>query len=186
MLPPLPPQINLADVDKLLQRAGQRPPAEAVWLLGVRGYYLDSMGAPGRNDYGIYDDAMVIIAPGRQGLTFNANTDPSRYGKRKDGRGMARLNAGRWRYLPGWHKRGHPLGHRAFRQARPVTVTRFGGHQETGWFGINIHRGGWSSTSSEGCQTLPPKQFETFHRQLTWLLGHYDQEQFTYLLIENK
>ena len=47
-----------------------------VILVGVRGYYRDSMGEAGKNDRGIYDDAIFVIAPDFFG-SWNANTDPS-------------------------------------------------------------------------------------------------------------
>lgn len=50
----------------------------AVVLVGVRGYYLDSMGTVGKNDRGIYDDAIFLVTPDTF-ASFNANTDPSAF-----------------------------------------------------------------------------------------------------------
>lgn len=136
--------------------------SDPVCLVGIRGYYRDSMGAKGKNDRGIYDDAIILVSPNAH-VAFNANVDPSAYGKnRKLGKGYASLKSGVYRYKIGQHgiSRGNP--YKALVQAGPVTVTRDGGGEETGWFGINIHRGSTTSTSSEGCQTLPPAQWPAF------------------------
>lgn len=128
-----------------------------IVLLGIRGYYAD-LGAPG-NDRNIYDDAMFIVSPSVY-AAFNANTDPSLFRP-----GIASLKAGVWLYKKGKHPL-HPkpgkTNYDALRQAAPVTVIRDGGKEETGLFGINIHRGGRNSTGSEGCQTIYPDQWDAF------------------------
>jgi len=135
-------------------------------LVGIRGYFLDSMGKKGANDRGIYDDALfwVDLKTGWF-AAWNGNTDPSAYRRGKGSgskKGMASLNDGVWRYKPGIHNGSVP--HPAFRQAAPVGVTRDGDppYQDTLDTSINIHRGGRSGTSSLGCQTVPPEQWDDF------------------------
>lgn len=151
------------------------------------GYYRDTMGKPGQNDRGIYDDAAFIIGPnGFQG--FNANTDPS-----VERTGVATLQPGRYKYKPGIHGLSRPKAQQyaAFVQASPVIVYRddtahvaagtdsdnfgfcLGGGRWTDakwWpadrFAINLHRGASNSTSSLGCQTIPPDQWDAFHSAL--------------------
>jgi lysozyme len=156
----------------------------SVALLGVRGYYKNTMGRPGQNDRGIYDDAIFLVSP-RIYLSFNANTDPSRTGRNtKINKGFALLATGVWWYKMGIHGIAANRPRKALVQAAPVTVNRDGGLVETGMFAINIHDGGTSSTSSEGCQTIPPSQWREFILSVEHELQFHQQEQIPYCLIE--
>lgn len=133
-------------------------------VIGMRGYYKNTMGAPGVNDRGIYDDA-IFIDSAQATVAFNGNTDPSSYragsgiGSTK---GMASLNPGAWFVHRFDLHKGQYLA--LCQRAAKVTVTRDGTppYQDTGLFGINIHRGGYKGTSSEGCQTIHPAQWNSF------------------------
>ena len=100
-----------------------------VGIVGVRGYFLDSMGKKGQNDRGIYDDAIAIVSP-RGIITFNANTDPARFKK-----GIANLNKGTWLYKVGIHGLSKPkaLQYTALVQADKVTVHRDEEGNDTGF-----------------------------------------------------
>jgi len=158
---------------------------DRVFVVGIRGYYKRTMGNPLKNDRGIYDDALFIVTPDSF-QPFNANTDPSKFGKNKSGNGIATLVPGMYRYRPGPHGINSGKPYPAFIQADKVKVTRDGNGDRIfeGYFGINIHRGGSITTSSEGCQTIYKTQWEKFHSQLTLELDKWHQETFTYLLID--
>ena len=178
-MPPSRPQMTREQVEKILRARGIDP-SKKVAVLAVRGYY-DSVAGPG-NQRGIWDDALFIVSPARSSGkryfgAFNGNTDPSVARK-----GIAVLKPGIWHYKPGKHKILSPEGYKAFVQARMVTVIRDGTGPHTGYFGINIHRGG-NGTSSLGCQTIPPVQWEEFRSALYTLLAEFKQSEFPYLLI---
>jgi lysozyme len=170
------PQVKLKKTDKIL-------------LIGFRGYFLNSMGVLEKNDRGIYDDALDWVEL-ETGIVhqFNGNVDPSAYRKGKgtgSSKGMASLKNGTWRYKIGMHNGSVP--HMAYRQAADVTVIRDGNpnYEETGQFGINIHRGGRTGTSSLGCQTVPPSQWDDFNATGTRLLkAAKQQNDFPYHLCE--
>lgn len=151
-----------------------------VRLLAIRGYYRDSMGRPGQNDRGIYDDAIIVDTPSAS-VTFNANVDPSVHRE-----GIAVLNPGLWWYKVGIHGLSKPKAkqYKAFVQAAEVTVTRDAEGSDTGYFGINIHRGGSSGTSSLGCQTIPPEQWDAFFALVTSELARAGQTRVPYLLTD--
>jgi hypothetical protein len=159
MIPKNRPQQKRQDTERQLKSAGVTDP---VCLVGIRGYYRDSMGAKGANDRGIYDDAIILVSPNAH-VAFNANVDPAGVGiNPKVRKGFASLATGVWRYKLGQHglRSGNP--YKALVQGGPVTVNRDGGKAETGYFGINIHKGSVRSVSSEGCQTIPPAQWPAF------------------------
>lgn len=160
-------------------------PLPSLFVLGVRGYYDSTIGEAG-NDINAYDDAFFIISPLSM-TSWNGNTDPTRYGvnPRADGKCMARLKTGCWTMRPRMHRGKY----QAYGQEEsPVTVERIRANgsisrTETGCFGIDLHLGGINGTSSEGCQTVPPDQWEKFRKELNATLHLNKVKKFSYILI---
>lgn len=159
--------------------------AYPVKVLGIRGYYKTTMGNPLKNDRGIYDDAMFIIAPDMF-AAFNANTDPSVARK-----GIATLVAPQIiLYQPGIHGISGKNPRPAFRQAsfglrvRRDDMEGIFTDSAKAPFWTNIHDGGNNTTSSEGCQTIVKSQWESFKISLNDQLKRNNQKKFPYLLIE--
>jgi len=172
MVPPSRPHLSREAARAVILARGV---TDAVALLGVRGYYRDTMGKPGQNDRGIYDDAVFVVSP-TAFAAFNANTDPSADPSQQRV-GLATLEPGVWRYKRGMHGYHSGNPYPALVQAEPVIVRRdgteaagphpdwgepLGGGRWRGLFAINIHRGGRTTTSSLGCQTLWPDQWDAF------------------------
>lgn len=179
IVPTSVPQIKLPE---LLKRVGKlRPDGFPVFLVGVRGYYLDTMGAPGKNDRGIYDDAIVLVSPSAY-MTVNANCDPSVFRP-----GIASLVPGLHWYKKGYHGISHPGGgYPAFRPAssdESVPVTRDGQPGVSKGIAINIHRGSLKSTSSLGCQTVYPPQWAAFQSTVYAELDRNAQKRLPYILL---
>lgn len=183
IIPPSRPKATADEIRKHCEAAGL-PITDKVTVVGYPGYYMKTMGDPRKNDRGIYDDAFFVFGP-NSFAAFNGNTDPS---VARDG--VATLQPGRYRYKPGIHGLSKPKAQQypAFVQASPVIVKRDGtentpaGSQsdrlgfclgggrwtDAQWwpgdrFAINIHRGSNNGTSSLGCQTTPPAQWDAFH-----------------------
>jgi len=153
MIPNSRPKITEADALKHIAHIDRSK--YPLVILGIRGYYQDTMGKPGVNDIGLYDDAIILhhMAGAYSAFaTFNGNTDPSR---QRDG--MATLKPGTYfSHCIGMHKGSYTA---LIQRMGKVTVLRYrtgkNPIEDTGYFGINIHRGGDYGTSSEGCQTVP-------------------------------
>lgn len=188
------PSSSRAWVAKLCTGYGLDPEKDVI-VVGRRGYEL-TMRTPGENDRNVYDDAIYIIGPDGVFHAFNANTDPSNHVQNR-----AELVVGVWKMRAGWHplKEGSPTRHKAYRQYGSFIVARhgteavpkdttdergtcIGGGRWSGEFGINLHRGGNGTTSSHGCQTIPPEQWDEFYWTLYKLVG---ERAFPYLLTEN-
>lgn len=179
------PKMSKADVLKEL--SAFELDAYPVKLLGIRGYYKTTMGNPLKNDRGIYDDAIFIVAPDMF-ASFNANTDPS-----INRTGIATLTAPQViLYKVGMHGISGKNPRQAFRQASfGITVTRDdkdGIFKDSAKapFWINIHDGGYNTTSSEGCQTIPKSQWLSFNEALKDQLKRNGQGVVPYALIEYK
>ena len=181
-IPKSKPQQSPADTAKLLAHYGVK---DKVSLVAVRGYYRNTLSG-GKNGRGDFDDALFLVAPECH-VAFNGNTDPSSYRKgsgRGSAKGMASLKSGLWRaHKIGLHKGQYTA---LVQTAGPVTVIRDGSpnYEDTGHFGINIHRGGVNTTSSLGCQTIPPAQWEAFIALVKSKLKEHGQKVMPYLLIE--
>lgn len=177
IVPPKRPLQKMEDTQDIIEQAGV---TDDVVLVGIRGYYRDTMGTPGINDRGLYDDAIFIVSPEAY-ASFNANTDPSKYKKH-----IASLKAGIWLYKKGKHNSPSGLSYPALRQAEPVTVIRDQEGEDTGMFGINIHKGSKSSTSSLGCQTIFPTQWDEFLSLVYGEMSRFSQNRIKYILLDNE
>ena len=175
--PPSRPLQTRIETDRIFRAF--LPVIPLVALLGVRGYYRDSLGKPGVNDRGIYDDAIILRSESAH-VAFNANTDPSV--ARKD---VAVLKPGVWFYKVGTHGLSKPKPQRytALVQSEAVTVARDQRGDDTGFFGINIHKGGHKTTSSLGCQTIVPDQWPAFIELVRSELRRAGQKTLPYVLI---
>lgn len=157
----------------------------AVVLVGVRGYFRDTMGKRGRNDRNIYDDAIFVYSPNAF-ASFNANTDPS---VTRDG--VAVLKTGLHLYRKGLHGISRGSGYPALRPATkdeelPVTRTKNGKSVDGVGVAINIHKGGYTTTSSLGCQTIFPDQWAAFIALVYGEMDRCGAKTIPYLLVEGQ
>lgn len=188
------PQLSREDFAAKLAPFGLDRTKHPLIVVGIRGYYRDTMGAPGVNDRGIYDDAIFIDA-GENFVAFNGNTDPSKFrpgeGFSEATKGIASLDPGAWLVHRFDKHKGEYLA--LCQRAGKVTVTRDGkkeNYKDTGEFGINIHRGSFNGTSSLGCQTIHPDQWEGFIGLAVDLARRFHGEKWKqvvipYVLMEN-
>lgn len=168
------PRRTRKEVEAQIKKAGI---TDAVCIVGCRGYYRRTAE---ENERGVYDDALFIVSP-EVFAAYNGNVDPSAFRK-----GIANLKMGVWRYKLGIHGLSKPKAQQytALVQAAPVTVHRDNTGDDTGWFGINIHRGSNTGTSSLGCQTIPPAQWPGFIAMVQQELKRHGQKTVPYLLVD--
>ena len=137
---------------------------QKVFLLAVRGYYLDSKGKRDVNDRGIYDDALFIVSQ-RGVWSFNANVDPSAY-RRSIASYRSNQAISFKQGIHGYSKPAHRR-YKAFEQVSEAVVDRDQVGEDRGDFSMNIHRGSSKgNTSSAGCITVPyGPQWNEFFKQ---------------------
>lgn len=179
IVPNSQPRIHYSVVERIADEKGKGFP---VVMVGFRGYYLDTMGVKGKNDIGIYDDAIVLISP-NVFLAVNANTDPSVARP-----GIATLQPGVHMYRKGNHGISRGPGYPAFRPATSgerLPVTRKGQTGVKWGVAINIHKGSLNTTSSEGCQTIYPTQWLGFQKTAYSELDRFNQPTFPYILVDS-
>jgi len=193
IIPAQKPRLSSSELRKRIARFPIDRSNYPIVIIGIRGYYLNTLGQPGRNDRGIYDDA-IFIDTEQVTAAFNANTDPTGYrkgtgfGKTK---GLATLKPGLWMaHKFGLHK-GKYLA--LVQRMSTVTVVRDGtpDYEDTGYFGINIHKGGLKSTNSEGCQTIHPTQWDSFvtlakDQAVRYFGAEWNKVVIPYVLLETK
>ena len=182
------PRATLAIVEaaarKMWDQCRNAEPFPEMLVVGVRGYYRDSMGKRGGNDREIYDDALFVIGANTL-ASFNANTDPSAWRE-----GVASLLTGCHPYRPGNHGISRPGGgYPAFRpatngEALPVSRDGETGRSKRDGVAINIHRGGRNSTSSLGCQTIHPDQWDAFYSVTRLEMKRAGLVRFWYVLLD--
>lgn len=163
-IPATRPKLSREEVEKIISIYNVDRDKYKVIVVGIRGYYLNAIGKANANDRGVYDDACFIVTPDYFGA-FNYNTDPSSYRKGYgfgDKKGMAVVKPGvSFAWLLDYHKGKYMA---LCQRAGEMTVIRDGvngPYEHTSkWIGANWHKGGINSTLSEGCQTIPPEQWE--------------------------
>lgn len=162
-LPPSKPRLSSDKVLQIARVVGVDLKKHKLVVVAIRGYYRNTMGKQGTNDIGIYDDAIFLVTE-NVCAAFNANTDPS-----SEKVGRAHLAPGTYYAHKFSNHNGSKTSYPAICQRLgDVTVTRLlkdgSRMSETGRFGINIHKGGNTTTSSEGCLTIPPTQWDGFYQ----------------------
>jgi hypothetical protein len=179
------PRATLEDIERIIEPYVSRlKEGDKVILVGVRAYYRDTMGAKGKNEYGMYDDALFWVSPTAFGA-FNGNTDPSRLGWNPNAQKfMARLCVGLWRYVKWKHKAKYWAFGQGSNKVKVERLREDGtvAKTEVGCFGINVHRGGTQGTSSEGCVTSVAKQWEEFKELGYAELDRHAQKEFPFIL----
>lgn len=181
---PSRPQIKDAETDKLAARffTSEIP---KVLVIGIRGYFRDSVGKAGQNDLGVWDDAVLVYENGTLRKTFNGNTDPS-----KVNADLAMLDTGIYQFYKGIH-RSRISAFRAYPEGVRLKCKRQnskGVWYESWCSAINFHDGGLNDTWSAGCQTVinqgVHRQFIEFRTLVYSLMDASKLKTFTYLLID--
>lgn len=180
LVPDTTPHQSATATEQMLRTGGV---ANGFALLGIRGYYPHLLGNFDGWEKGVYDDAIILLTPTTY-QCFNASCEASR-----PKHGTASLLEGLYSYKIGTHGICKPVGrrHEALIQDSLVKISRLGSPGvQLGFFGINIHRGGDDGTSSEGCQTIHPSQWDRFIGLTRGELTRHGRHRIPYLLVRSE
>lgn len=182
------------DFEKILKSKGYSYFTNGIYNLNIIGV----RSKDSKESVNVFNDTLVLIYTAEDGKhieVFPITTDPGLYYLKNNLsiKGCAILKEGQVR--GGWQIGLHQGKYKALVQKKPVTVYRDSNkdskldfvNEETGMFGINIHKSGESSTQvdrwSAGCQVFARvKDFNKFMNLVQKGNNKYGNS-FTYTLI---
>ena len=182
------------DFEKILKSKGYSYFTNGIYNLNIIGV----RSKDSKESVNVFNDALILIYSAEDGKhieVFPITTDPGLYYLKNNLsiKGCAILKEGQVR--GGWQIGLHQGKYKALVQKKPVTVYRDSNkdskldfvNEETGMFGINIHKSGESSTQvdrwSAGCQVFARvKDFNKFMNLVQKGNNKYGNS-FTYTLI---
>jgi len=187
IIPPQRPNLSREQVLQLFPAPPDFGKYPLYWG-GLRGYYKKSFGDVNKNDVGLYDDAIFLLSA-EHFSTYNGNTDPARVLRGSSSKkGTATLVPDLYyAHTLGLHKNSYTALSQTHGTVKVYRHKADGTRWvDTGYFGINGHCGGRSSTNSEGCQTVVPIQYPEFMYQVVQHVGQYgyNGKVVPYLLVE--
>ena len=182
------------DFEKILKSKGYSYFTNGIYNLNIIGV----RSKDSKESVNVFNDALILIYTAEDGKhieVFPITTDPGLYYLKNNLsiKGCAILKEGQVR--GGWQIGLHQGKYKALVQKKPVTVYRDSNkdskldfvNEETGMFGINIHKSGESSTQvdrwSAGCQVFARvRDFNKFMNLVQKGNNKYGNS-FTYTLI---
>lgn len=182
------------DFEKILKSKGYSYFTNGIYNLNIIGV----RSKDSKESVNVFNDALILIYSAEDGKhieVFPITTDPGLYYLKNNLsiKGCAILKEGQVR--GGWQIGLHQGKYKALVQKKPVTVYRDSNkdskldfvNEETGMFGINIHKSGESSTQvdrwSAGCQVFARvRDFNKFMNLVQKGNNKYGNS-FTYTLI---
>jgi len=158
---------------------------QGLMLVGIRGWVG---GTAVENRFDLYNDTIITVESSGRMTPWKASVDPGKL-RESNPRGIAHLLPGLYSYRLGLHRKRET----ALVQAGPVTVERYFDEgvlngkitRESGWFGINIHRGGSGNRVanwSAGCQVIHGRDWPSFIA-IVLAAASAGQRRFLYLLL---
>jgi len=185
-------RLSSKELEALLKPFAKKLKEHPLRLIAIRGYFKnesDDIEDTIKTD--IYNDAIFVYGPSVCAV-YRANTDSSvKRRKTPTPFGVPKLEPGLYMAHKFEIYRGKKDKYPALCQKLgPVSVIRDGESViQSGYFGIDIHKGALGTTSTEGCQTIHPAQWDSFYHlakdQAVRLFGgKWKKQVIPYILIE--